>query len=79
MKDLIPSLISLAMAGAVIYGFVVKLIDPNLFLAIATGAVAYWYKTKDKVQSLYLAFQQGGVLRAWDEERHWLINFDGIF
>ncbi len=49
MKDLIPSLISLAMAGAVIYGFVVKLIDPNLFLAIATGAVAYWYKTKDKV------------------------------
>ncbi len=48
MKNWTQPLISIALAGGVIYGFLVKLIEPKDYLIIASLAIAYWYKTKDK-------------------------------
>jgi len=41
-------IISIAMAGGIIYGFVTKQITPTDFMAVAGGAIAWWYVSRDK-------------------------------
>lgn len=41
-------IISIAMAGTVIYGFIVKMIPWEAFAPIAIGAIGYWYYQRDK-------------------------------
>ena len=41
-------IISVAMAGGIIYGFVVSKITPTDFLVTAAEAVAWWYTSRDK-------------------------------
>ncbi len=41
-------LISIAMVGGLLYGFIVDKITPTDFLGIAIGAIGWWYISRDK-------------------------------
>jgi len=41
-------IISVSMAGAIIYGFVVRLIPWEAFTVIATSAIGWWFYQRDK-------------------------------
>lgn len=41
-------IISIAMAGTVIWGFIVRLIPWTAFSPIAVGAIGWWYYQRDK-------------------------------
>jgi len=44
--------ISLAMAGTIVYGFIVKMIPWEVFSPIAAAAIGWWYYERDKEKKL---------------------------
>jgi hypothetical protein len=44
----VRALISMAMAGALIWGFAVALIPAETFVPIAAGAIGWWYYDRQK-------------------------------
>ncbi len=44
----VRALISIAMAGGIIYGFIADKITPTDFLITAAAAVGWWYASRDK-------------------------------
>ena len=52
LKSLVRPVVTLTLAGAVIYFTAVKVIPADAFLVIATAAIVWWYKdrsAKEKV------------------------------
>ena len=44
--------ISLVMAGAVVWGFIKGIIPPQEFLAVAVGCIAWWYYRRDQEKKI---------------------------
>ncbi len=40
-------IISISMAWGILYGFLIKLIEPKDFLIVAGVAIYWWYKSRD--------------------------------
>ena len=44
----VRAIISIAMAGTVIYGFIIKIVPWEAFAPIAVGAIGWWYYDRGK-------------------------------
>lgn len=42
-RTIVRPLVTLAFTGGIVYGFVVGLIQPDVFIGMAGGAVGYWF------------------------------------
>jgi len=48
IKALVRPVVTFAIIGAVIYGFVTKLIGADVFLPLATLVIVFWFESREK-------------------------------
>ena len=48
---LVRPIVTLAMAGGILYGFVRGLIGAEAFLAVAGGVLGFWFQKREQVET----------------------------
>jgi len=48
IKALVRPVVTFGIVGTVIYGFVTKLISPDVFLPLATLVIGFWFASREK-------------------------------
>ena len=43
-------IVTLAAMGAVVYGFIIKIVGADVFVPFATGIVTWWFKSRDEAK-----------------------------